>query len=517
MPKRDPEDELVDEELADTGVPTVGERLRAAREEKKLSLEDIAAQTRIPQRHLESIETARLGQASRADLHHRVREELRLGRRARPHRDRRPAARGDGRPALRLVPVRGDRSRRPGADHAQMAGARGDRRGDRADRVMSVLNRRSLEPPEEAAPNAPVAAAPAPTAPHQQQPRGRAGRSGAGGAGRDGGRLGPGDRPGQDPVRSDDAAWPDLSGAANGDRADAPRRRSESLRINVGSAVAPQVGPSGQVTSNVSLKAPDLMRGPAQAPAPAARRSGFIRGQGAARHNRSRTRVGKHFSEILASDHRFGGCALVALAPASTALAQRQQATPEQRIDRLERQVNEMQRRVFPKGRPADTAGFSDDPAATQSSVISLDQRIDALERQLADMLRQGEENGNRLRSIENGMSQLRATRISASRRSSSASTRPRRGCPGPAEAAPPPSRRHARRSRRPSPPSQPPKTTQANPPAPDSDAAVEPPNPATPARTPTARASTCGRRASMTRRSRRSARSSPPIPSTRA
>src|SRR3982750_1589190 len=48
----------MDEELVETDVPTVGERLRAAREEKKLSLEDIAAQTRIPQRHLESIETA---------------------------------------------------------------------------------------------------------------------------------------------------------------------------------------------------------------------------------------------------------------------------------------------------------------------------------------------------------------------------------------------------------------------------------------------------------------------------
>ena len=48
----------MDEELVESHVPTVGERLRAAREEKKLSLEDIAAQTRIPQRHLESIEIA---------------------------------------------------------------------------------------------------------------------------------------------------------------------------------------------------------------------------------------------------------------------------------------------------------------------------------------------------------------------------------------------------------------------------------------------------------------------------
>lgn len=101
-------------------------------------------------------------------------------------------------------------------------------------------------------------------------------------------------------------------------------------------------------------------------------------------------------------------CAAIALVPASSALAQRQQPTPEQRIDRLERQVQEMQRRVYPKGKPADTAGFSDDPAATQSSVMSLDQRLDALERQMSDMLRQSEENSNRLRTMETGLGQLR-------------------------------------------------------------------------------------------------------------
>ena len=41
----------------ETQVASVGERLRAAREEKGLALEDVAAQTRIPRRHLESIET----------------------------------------------------------------------------------------------------------------------------------------------------------------------------------------------------------------------------------------------------------------------------------------------------------------------------------------------------------------------------------------------------------------------------------------------------------------------------
>lgn len=101
--------------------------------------------------------------------------------------------------------------------------------------------------------------------------------------------------------------------------------------------------------------------------------------------------------------------AAIAVVPASTALAQRQQPTPEQRIQRLERQVDELQRRVYPKGRPADTAGYSDDPAATQSSVMTLSQRLDALERQMTDMLRQSEDNGNRLRSVETSVGQLKS------------------------------------------------------------------------------------------------------------
>src|SRR6476659_11489399 len=58
MAKREIEPEAMDEGLAESGAPTVGERLRAAREKQKMNLEDIAAQTRIPLRHLESIETA---------------------------------------------------------------------------------------------------------------------------------------------------------------------------------------------------------------------------------------------------------------------------------------------------------------------------------------------------------------------------------------------------------------------------------------------------------------------------
>jgi len=101
-------------------------------------------------------------------------------------------------------------------------------------------------------------------------------------------------------------------------------------------------------------------------------------------------------------------CAIASLS-ASSALAQRQPPpSPEQRLDRLERQVQQVQRQVFPKGRPADSAGFSDEPAATQSSVVTLDQRLDALEREVADMLRQSEENGHRLQTIQSDLGQFR-------------------------------------------------------------------------------------------------------------
>jgi len=101
-------------------------------------------------------------------------------------------------------------------------------------------------------------------------------------------------------------------------------------------------------------------------------------------------------------------CAAIAVVPAA-AHAQRQQATPEQRINRLERQVEQMQRQVFPRGRPADTAGFAGEPAATQSSVVTLDQRLDAVERQMADLVRASEENGNRLRTIDSALAQMKA------------------------------------------------------------------------------------------------------------
>ena len=152
--------------------------------------------------------------------------------------------------------------------------------------------------------------------------------------------------------------------------------------------------------------------------------------------------------------------AAIALVP-SLALAQRQAPpSPEQRIDRLERQVQQVQRQVFPKGKPADTAGFSDDPAATQSSFITLSQRLDAVERQMTDLVRQSEENGNRLRTLETGMGQMKADqdqRISAlEQRMSEAAT----VAPVPAVETPPPAASMPSKAKPPAPKaSTPPKT----------------------------------------------------------
>ncbi len=104
----------------------------------------------------------------------------------------------------------------------------------------------------------------------------------------------------------------------------------------------------------------------------------------------------------------FAASASIALIPVP-AFAQRQAPTAEQRIERLERQLQQVQRQVFPRGRPADTAGFTGEPAATQSSVVTLDQRLDAVERQMTDILRQSEENGNRLRSLEADLAKARS------------------------------------------------------------------------------------------------------------
>ena len=97
----------------------------------------------------------------------------------------------------------------------------------------------------------------------------------------------------------------------------------------------------------------------------------------------------------------FAAAAAAAASLSAPAIGQRPPPSPEQRLERLERQIDQVQRQVFPRGRPADTSGVAFEPAATQSSVVTLNQRIDALERQMVDILRQSEENGHRLQTLE--------------------------------------------------------------------------------------------------------------------
>ena len=270
----------MDEELVETDMPTVGERLRAAREEKGLSLEDIAAQTRIPQRHLESIEAADWDKLpaptyttgfakSYASAVGLDRTEIGEQLRGEMGGTRSPNAQAEV-----FEPADPARTMPKSLVFATIAAV------IVLVLVMSWLNRRSLQSDE------PTAAAPAP-APSQsaRQPAGPATPPRAQAQAAQGPvvltataqawvRVTDGDKklfeatmqPGQTYQVPPTATAPLL-------RVGAP----EAVRINVGTAVAPPVGPAGQVTSNVSLKPADLMRGPAQpsaapaAPAPAAR------------------------------------------------------------------------------------------------------------------------------------------------------------------------------------------------------------------------------------------------------
>ena len=256
----------MDEELVEPNVPTVGERLRVAREEKGLSLEDVAAQTRIPRRHLESLELSEWDKLpaptytngfaksyatvvglDRVEIGEQLRAEL-GGQRAVTHQQAEvfePADPARTMPKWLVF----------GAIAAVIAVVL----------LMGWLNERSLEGPEVPTNAVAPEAAPAPQAPTQTPPpaavaQGPVVLTATGPAWirvSDQGRaLFEGVlQPGQTYTVPATATAPML-------RAGAP----EALRINVGTAVAPPVGPAGRVTSNVSLRPADLMRGPTGAP-----------------------------------------------------------------------------------------------------------------------------------------------------------------------------------------------------------------------------------------------------------
>lgn len=254
----------MDEETELTGQPSVGERLRAAREEKGFSLEDLAAETRIPRRHLESLEAS--------DWERLPAPTYTVGF----------AKSYAGAVGLDRLEI-GDQLR------GEMGGYRTDTATietfEPADPARTMpkwlvisaiaaivlvvvfftwMRERELTEPE-AAPSVAEQPVQQPAAPAAQPPAAAQGPVVLSATApawiqvKDQGRtlfegmLNPGQRY-EVPAT---ATAPLL-------RAGAP----EALRITVGPAVAPPVGPPGQVASNVSLLPADLMRGPAAAAAP---------------------------------------------------------------------------------------------------------------------------------------------------------------------------------------------------------------------------------------------------------
>jgi cytoskeletal protein RodZ len=269
MAKRDPEPEALPDEQAEPELPTVGERLRAAREEKGVSLEDVAAQTRIPQRHLASIETAdwdtlpaptyTIGFAKsyasavgldRTDIGNQLREEMGGQRFAsnaadvfEPADPRRTMPKGlvfGGIVAVAVLIA-----------------------------LMSWLNKRSLEQPEAQNNSVAEQAAPA-TAPKPAPVQAPVAAQGAvvltatapawiqvtdQGKSLFAGML----QPGQTYTVPATASAPMLKAG-----------KPEALNVTVGGAAAPPVGPPGKVTT-VSLAPAALMKGPGAVPAQATR------------------------------------------------------------------------------------------------------------------------------------------------------------------------------------------------------------------------------------------------------
>jgi cytoskeletal protein RodZ len=239
----------------------VGEQLRLAREEKGLSLEDIAGETRIPLRHLENLETGdwsklpaptyTIGFAKsyagavgldRMEIGEQLREEM-------------GGYRSDI--AIQETPEPADPARAMpkwlviGAVVAVILLVM----------LFSWLQNRSLNGPDEPA----QTEAPAPVAaPQQSQPQPQPQQAQAANGpvvitatapawlrvSDQGKTLFEGMmQPGQTYQVPQTAVAPKL-------RAGAP----EAIRINVGNAVAPPVGPAGKVASEVSLLGPDLMK-----------------------------------------------------------------------------------------------------------------------------------------------------------------------------------------------------------------------------------------------------------------
>ncbi|WP_336958626.1 hypothetical protein [Sphingobium aquiterrae] len=102
--------------------------------------------------------------------------------------------------------------------------------------------------------------------------------------------------------------------------------------------------------------------------------------------------------------------ALMALAPAAHA----QNAPIETRVDRIEKELRAVQRKVFPAGTPVEAeitrAPVTSVPGAPSSSPVSdLISRVDALEQQLATLTGQTEQNSYKLKQLEDAFAKYKA------------------------------------------------------------------------------------------------------------
>jgi cytoskeleton protein RodZ len=255
----------MDEETGATEYPSVGERLRSAREEKGFSLEDIAAETRIPRRHLESLEesdweklpapTYTVGFAKsyagavgldRGEIGDQLRSEMGGVRSDTSAIETfEPADPARSMPkwlvfsailAIVLVVLvfswlRNQSLREPGSPETPVA----------EQPEQQVPPPAAQQPAEPAAPQGPVVITATGPAWIRVSDQGSTLFEGM-------------MQPGQVYQVPPTATAPTL-------RAGAP----EALRITVGDSAAPAVGPPGRVATNVSLAPADLMRGPGTA------------------------------------------------------------------------------------------------------------------------------------------------------------------------------------------------------------------------------------------------------------
>ncbi|HEX8127473.1 MAG TPA: tetratricopeptide repeat protein [Allosphingosinicella sp.] len=111
---------------------------------------------------------------------------------------------------------------------------------------------------------------------------------------------------------------------------------------------------------------------------------------------------------------RFHLVAMLVLASVAVPAAAQRGESAERRIERLEQQLRAVQRRVFPNGAEVAPEIDRQQPATllpgapASSAVADLTARVDSLEAQLRELTGQIEQNGNRLRQIEEGMNRLR-------------------------------------------------------------------------------------------------------------